>query len=902
MTPSFWSRIPDKWNYLLRIFARRTEDDVDAELRFHFDERIAELTAGGMPPVDARAKATGEFGDVEAVRERLNVIDRRIAQNHRRADWWEAVAQDVRYVFRGLARSPAFTAMVVVTLALGIGANAAIYSVLDRLFVQSPVGVRRPAELRRLYQELAGRQGQTLRTAFSFAEIRDLRAALPAGTAFAAHARGTVRLGRGADAEKVGAVWVLGDHFGVLGVTPLIGRFFTADEARVETFSAVAVISERLWKARFGGTTAALGQPLDIGAHRFTIIGVAPTGFRGVDIAVTDVWIPAGTNTSWTNRKPNWYEEHVWTGASQVIARVPRPEDERAFEAIAAASVKRTGWIRDTTARVQLGPVMEAAILSKGGDAGIGIATRLAGVTLMVLLIACANVANLLLARGLQRRRELAVRLALGISRRRLVLQLLAESTAVALLAGIVALLFTIWSAGALRAALLPNSAWGESVLSTRVVLIVLASALVTGVAAGIVPAIQVSKPDLAAALKEGGRSGSAQRSRTRAAMLIVQAALSVVLLAGAGLFLRSLDKVNAIDIGYDASRLIYAQVSSDEDESHEAELGAALPLVMQRVQQMKGVEQTTLTEYIPMAGLSIYTLHFPGRDSVPKLNNMPPFFNPVTASFFDVSGMKVRAGRGFTDADRKGAPMVVIVNDVMAQTVWPGESALGKCFTLGQLGDPCREVVGVVNDAHSMKIIEPPTMQFYVPLVQSAEHANILMIRVDPKRANVIARDTKSILTKSLGAWAIPDVRPMDEILAPQLRPYRLGASLFSAAGILALLVAAVGVYSSIAYSISQRMHEMGIRIALGARAGQIMRLVVGEGVRVVLMGIAIGILVTLAAGRLVASLLFGTTPHDPAVLAVVVILLVAVAVLATVVPALRATRSNPATALRAE
>ena len=316
MRPSFWRRIPGNWSYLLRIFVRRPEDDVDAELRFHFDERIAELTAQGTSRELARAKATEEFGDVDRVRERLHDIDRRLAQRRRRADWWEGATQDLRYVLRGLARSPGFTVMVVITLALGIGANAAIFSVLDRLFVQAPVGAP-----------------------ISFTTT----GTLPTGITFAAHVEGTVRLGRGADAEKVMAVWVLGDHFGVLGVRPLIGRFFTAEESSVETFAPVAVISERLWKERFGGTPAALGQPLDLGAHRFTVIGVTPPGFRGVDIDVADVWLPEGTHTSWTDRKPNWYDEHLWTGAMRVLTRVARPAEARAFEAIAALSLKHTG-------------------------------------------------------------------------------------------------------------------------------------------------------------------------------------------------------------------------------------------------------------------------------------------------------------------------------------------------------------------------------------------------------------------------------------------------------------------------------------------------------------------------------------------------------------------------------
>ena len=904
MTRSLWRRIPGAWTQVVRIFSRAPEDDVDAELQFHFDERVAELTARGATAGDARMQATTEFGDVDEIRTQLREIGERIAHRRQRADRWESIAQDLRYVIRGLARSPGFTAMVVITLALGLGANAAIYSVLDRLFVQAPIGVVQPDQVRRLREDIATRTGgRESRSTFTYGELRDLRAALPAATVVAGHYSSTVRLGRGADAPKVVAVWVIGDHFAVLGLRPLIGRFFTAAESSIESFNQVAVISERLWKERYGGTNAVLGQPLDVGAHRYTVIGVAPAGFRGVDLDVEDIWLPASTYVSWIDRKPNAQYAAAFRASVNVLTRTVSAADARAFEVIAAASLKQTGLDKDTTAKVELGSVMEAVARSKSGDAGIGIAARIAGVTLIVLLIACANVANLLLARGLQRRREIAIRLALGVSRRRLVLQLLTESIAIALMAGAVALIFTTWTAGALSSALLPDTAWDDGILSARIVAVVLASALTTGFLAGIVPALQVSNPDLARALKEGGRTGSAQRSRTRATLLVLQAALSVVLLAGAGLFLRSLENVQDVDLGLDARRLVYASVSSDEDESHDDELGAALPVVMDRVRQMPGVEQVTMVNYIPMTAAVVAPVFVPGHDSLPKLNGEQfPSMIAVTPAFFSVTGMKLLAGRGFTDDDREGAPKAAIVNETMARTIWPGESAIGKCIVLFSRTDPCLNIVGVVRDAHRNKIVEPALMNYYLPMAQRKWPPTVLMARVEPSRAHAVAVDAKAILVKSLGAWALPDVRTMDDVLAGELRPYRLGASLFSAAALLALIVAAVGVYSSIAYSISTRMHEMGIRIALGARTRNILRLVVGEGLRVVLLGIAIGTVIALAAGRSLSAFMYGTTPHDPVVLTTVAAVLISVALVASLVPAFRAAHSDPADALKSE
>ncbi len=449
------------WRRWLRIWRRDPQADVDAELRFHMEARVEDLVARGLSDPDARAQALEEFGDVDATRRRLGAIDRRIAEQHRRADWWEGMAQDLRHTLRGLARSPGFTLMVVVTLALGIGANAAVFSVLNRLFFAPPAGVPHPEQVRRVFitRRFEGQPTPQLSSLFNYPEFHSVVAALPASVRVAGVVTGHARIGRSPDAPPRDFAYTVGDYFGVLGLHPTIGRFFSGAETAGPGRTAVAIISHRLWLQRFGGTATVLGQPLDLGPHRYTIIGVAPRDFAGTGLDAYDVWVPFNTIGSWVGAPGDIYHA-IHTAMIRVVAYAPNPRDDAALRVATTRGLRGSPVPWDSAATAALGP-LRGAEMPDFYRRQYAISTRLAGVAAIILLIACANVANLMLARATVRRRETAVRLALGVSRRRLVARSLAESMVVALLAGGAALVAAAWTSAVLRALILARVQWG---------------------------------------------------------------------------------------------------------------------------------------------------------------------------------------------------------------------------------------------------------------------------------------------------------------------------------------------------------------------------------------------------------------------------------------------------------
>ena len=893
------------WRRRVRIWRRTPEADVDAEVRFHLEARVEELVAAGETAEAARARAVEEFGDVTQVRTELVAIDRRMAERRKRADWWEGVWLDLRHAVRGLARSAGFTVTVAATLALGIGANAVVFSLLDRLFFQAPAGVRQAEQVRRvLVTQHNGPSGKLWqRSVYNYPEVRAVSEAAPAGVAVAAYDEGGLRLGRASDAPTADVAYVVGDYFGVLGVRPVAGRFFSAQEQRASGLTPVVVIGYDLWMNRFQGRHDVLGQALELGPHRYTIIGIAPEGFRGVALGVENLWLPYNTTGSWAGRKADWYEAFGTLSLAMLI-RAPSAAERGAFTA-AVTHVERSSFFRDSTTK----PLLESLDGAPGQEfhpAEFSISQRLAGVAIIILLIACANVTNLMLVRALGRRREIAVRLALGVNRRRLVAQFLAEAIVVGVIGGTAALLVTWWGASVLRNTLLPGVNWGSGRLDERVLLFAILMALVAGLAAGVLPAIQGSRPELTAALKAGARDGYRTRSRTRTVLLVVQVTLSVVLLAGAGLFVRSLRQVRAIDIGYDSQQLIFASANPVEDDTARTrDIAKALPGVAARLEHLPDVERTALAMVPPMRGFTFMGVSVPGRDSLPSVG---PFGTPIVSfvspGYFATTGIEIRAGRGFTAADRAGAEQVVVVNEIMASSYWAKGGALGGCLMLDG-NAPCRRIVGMVSDAHINSVTEAPSPEFFVPLAQAPVgygRPGAVIIRARPGRVAQARAEVTREMSRILGAGVVPGVQPMQDELAKDFHKWQLGAVLFSVAGLLALLVAAVGIYSTIAYIVGQRRHEIGVRIALGAQGGHVARVVIREGVRVVLVGVVIGIVAALALGKLVASLLYGVTAHDPVVLGAVAAVLVIVAIAACLVPAWRAARVDPMETLRAE
>ncbi len=893
------------WRRWLRIWRRTPETDVEAELRFHIDARVEDLTARGAAPDAARAQALEEFGDLETTRTVLGAIDRRIAGRHQRAEWWEAVAQDLRHTLRGLARTPAFTVMVVVTLALGIGANAAVFSVLNRLYFAAPAGVVQPEQVRRIYGSLRfpGRPTPEIESVFSYPEYRGIAAVQPAGVRVAGSVPGELPYGFGPSAPTHAVEYSVGDYLGLLGLHPVIGRFFSGAELQVTGLTPVAVISRRLWERDFGGTSDVLGKPLDLGLHRYTIIGVVPARFHGTRLDDVDIWLPFNAWAPWVGRTPDWYEQ---TGTSMIraLARLPSVVPAEAVAAAAGQGLRTDGVLWDSTAAAVTAPLRGA------GDAGFFdrqeiIAQRLALVAALILLIACANVTNLTLGRTLARRHETAIRLALGVSRHRLVLQMLTESLVVALLAGAAAGGAAIWGAASLRHIVLPNVAWGPASFSGSVGWFAAAVSLAVGLAVGILPAAQGTRPDLTNALRQDTRGAGRSSGRVRSSLVIVQAGLSVVLLAGAGLFVRSLQRVESIDLGYDVPNILFVSPRAGEDTATGRALDAALPQLAERMARAPGVERTALMFMPPMWGVSWIDTYLPDRDSLPgESGNGPPYVLLGTPGFLTTLGVHLVAGRFFTVADRKGSEPVLVVNQALAQAYWPGQSALGKCLILEKRSDPCRRVIGVVENVHMGYVTEKPSPAYFVPLGQAPANrrAGTIALRVPASRQPAARAAVAGILRDAFGSSVRPGIQSMDDITAPRYRRWRAGAVLFSLAGLLALLVAAVGIYSTMAYSVNLRTREIGIRMALGARATNVARLIVGQGVRVVIIGIVLGTLVALAAGRLVASLLYDVSPHDPLVLVMTALTLLAVAIAACFIPARRAARVDPMETLRAE
>jgi putative ABC transport system permease protein len=833
----------------------------------------------------------------------------------RRMTWLAAldtVRQDVAHAWRSMVRAPGLTAMVVVTLALGIGVNGAMFTLLDRLYLRPPGGLTEAGTLRRVWvQHFNTADGVPFVAQMMnypmygvIAEAWGAPETLAVYTSFSEQ-----RLSREPGAARARQVYASANLFDVLGVRPALGRLYTAEEDRLGAGADVAVLGDAFWRRHLGGDPGALGQTLTLGARSYTVIGVLPPSFTGLELQPADVWLPLGAmpTPSYIRDVPWWESVNMFTLRAVVRLRegmTTTPFERQSTARIRAFNRERFPNRPDTLMNVYAGSIIEARGPARQTPEQ-QISVRLGGVSVIVLLIACANVINLLLARAVQRRRENAVRLALGISRWRMMRLVTAETLLLAALAGAGALLAASWGGSVLRSLLLPGIEWLEPVLDLRVALFTMAVALAAGVVAGVVPAVQSGRTDLTHSLKAGSREGVRQRSRLRSGLVVVQAALSVVLLIGALLFVRSLRNVQDLDIGYDASRLFFGSVEFAVGEAPPGPiLAATLRDVAQRLEQRPGVDAVARASLEPMRGFSFVNF-YTGADSLMSFAPAMPTMTAVSPSFFRTVGLGIVRGRGFQGADEAGGAPEVVVNEAMARLVWPGAEPLGQCMHFNERTAPCYRVVGVVANARRDRVIEDaPAPQYYLPLGSTPAanlHGTTLMVRAMPRAAAAAATELRTELRRAFPA-GLASTTAMLEHLEPQYRPWRLGATLFSAFGLLALLVALIGIYTTVSYGVTQRTHEFGVRMALGARVADVVRLVVGEGLRTVALGVVLGIALALAAGRLIAALLYGVEPGDAGILASVGAGLLAVAALAALVPAWRAGRTDPLATLRTE
>jgi len=884
--------------------------ELEDELRFHLDAETEALVAEGLSRDEARRQAIARFGDVDKFLGDCGASDRRRLRRKRRALSFDAFKQDAAYAFRSLLRRPAFTITAILVLALGIGANAAVLSVVDHVFVRPPAGIRAPNEIKRVYVERQDKHGSTYyRDAFTMPEARiidsTLRGTFPT-TIFLTRRAVPVAVSGGAPRPLTGA-WVTPTYFSVLGVRPLIGSDFDREDARLGVSPTSAIVSWSFWQRELGAQPSAIGRTIVVDGSPVTVRGIAPRGFAGLDLGVTDVWLPLGGLTAFkiTDGSP-WYDNWGLV-AVRVLARVPPGVDGRRLEA-------RIEQAMDIAARVRAavgGPPgfrvvrgIAAPILVSRGPGQVSrseaIAAALAGLAFLLLIIAIANVGNLLLGRSLDRRRELAVRLALGMSRARLAVGVMIESTLIAIAASFASLILAAWIGRILRAMILPGVVLATGPVDLRIAVITFGAALLTGGLAAIVPLASSVRVDLVAMLKGTVRDGGA-RSRGRSILVGVQVGLSLTLLVGTGLIARSLYNIRTDDLGIDVERGIIVLASDSP---------GTMPLadIQRIVKTYPGVTNAALAAEAPLyAQLGARHLFTPAGDTIRTIEPGSGFV-AAEPSYLSAIGTRLIRGRGFTADDGAGAPAVMIASEEFARRLWGAKDPLGQCVRVEVATNPCYTVIGIAENARVFDLVEDPRPTFYVPLQQlpyapvgHSPPANALVVRAAGDPTALIAR-IRALVGDTGTTIRTRRVVGMHEMLEPRYQPWEFAARLFGGFAVVAIVLTIVGLNGVLSYLVSIRRRELGIRMALGATRSRVLNAILREGVTKIVAGAIAGILLSLVVARALRPLLFHVSPHDPLAMFAAILILVACALLASLLPGLRAMTISPSSALREE
>jgi predicted permease len=828
--------------------------------------------------------------------------------------------QDLRYGARMLLKKPGFTLIAVVTLALGIGANTAIFSVADKLLLRS-LPVKDP-------QQLALVSGETVNpkfrnNIFSYPNYVDYRAQNEVFSDLLAFNQTTVKLGTGEQSDKLGLEMVSGNYFDMLGVTAARGRVIRNEDNRAEDAHPVAVISHSCWQLRFGGQPNVVGQTLLLNGASYIIIGVAPAGFAGLRLgAPAEAWVPLmmrrqllSATTSTSERKLAWL-----TLLGRLKPGVTLERAQVSFDLTA-----RRIWEANTTPNDRKLPFNEKRILLEPGGQGISYLREKLGPTLKLLLavvalllvLACANVANLLLARAAARRKEIAVRLALGASRWQIIRQLLIESLLLAGLGAGAGLLLAPWLYELLFAFqpgfTIENSTLQNS-LDARVLGFTALTALLSGVLFGLAPAWQSARTDLIPALKDGEASAAPgeRRWNARNALVVAQVALALVLLVGAGLLVRSLQRLFAIDPGFRAENLLMvplelprAAYAAATDEAGKRAVDERnnqyFTQVAERVKTLPGVESATTAWITPLMPLiSKNSVVIEGWQPRPS-ENIAIDSTGVGPGYHEVLGIPLVQGRGFTERDNANAPGVVIINEALARTYYPNQNPLGKRLSLGP-GRPWLEIIGVTRDYRLHSLTETPFPHLDLPALQRQYGSSArLVVRTKLDPLAVLPAVRKEALTLNPQVTIDAPTTLYDE-LKNTIAAARMASALTSLFGLTALLLAAIGLYGVMSQVVSRRTREIGIRMALGAGRGAVLRLMLKQGLLLTGLGLVLGLLAALLLTRLIQTLLYGVGSTDPLTFAMVALLLASVALLACYVPARRAAKVDPMVALRYE
>jgi putative ABC transport system permease protein len=821
---------------------------------------------------------------------------------------FQRLRTDIFFAIRALTRSRVTVAIAVLTLAVASGVNLAMIGLVDRALLSPPPHIAGAERVFTVAFERKLENGRLARmTTTSYVTFESLREHVAAATQAAAWQRvSSSAMVNGAQVPAE-AMFVSGEYFHLLGARSLLGRVIQPPDDAPPAGAAVAVLSHSFWTSAFGRDRAVLGRHFSVRGSDYTVVGVMPAGFSGHSTARADVWVPfhAAMQSS-----PGWDREQFRNFAS-IIVRLGHEQTP------SAASAQASAGLDDRARRVILSSIVGAEVAGTEQR----IAYWLTGISVLVLIIGLANAAILLLVRGASRRRELAIRTALGASRGRLFSHLLIESAILGLSAVGVALTLAFWLSDTVRAVLLPAMSRGEGFTSRTI-----AAAALAGVLAMLV-ACAAGAAHMPGSFRNVDSAESVRarpRRRVYTALLVLQTTLSVLLIAGAGLFGRSLYNLVSQDFGMRTKDVLLVEFERGPGANHldRQQWISALD----RVQQLAGVEAATVVQQIPFTGFHVIPIAVPGLAEPPNVNGQLPYLLAATPQLFDILDVRIIAGRRFVDADDRGAP-VVIVNETMAKTTWPGESAIGKCFRIGFEPSfnpfagtgpppplttvPCRQVVGVARDLRQRSVVptgsEAHLMQYFVPLSQVPTgpgggpgiQGMLLRASVSPEE---LAAPIREIVVNGRADVPFLHVRPYADLLERQMRPWRLGTALLALFGALALGVAAVGLYAAFAHSVAERRRELAIRLAIGARSGGVLTMVLREAALIAAAGVLLGAVVAAAAGRTMQSMLLGIAPSDPLVLVAAGVVMVGVAAAATFIPARTASRTDPSSLLRSE
>ncbi len=818
----------------------------------------------------------------------------------------ESLWRDIRYGVRMLGRNPGFTAIAVVTLALGIGANTAIFSVIYSLMFR-PLPVKDAGQL----VSLAVIQGDSFPSQLSYPDYRDYSEMKEIFSGVIAHNLTLTQLSaEGGSPERALFTVVSGNYFEVLGLEAVVGRTFSPEEREQMGAGNVIVLSHGFWQRRFAGDPNVAGTPVKLSGKPFTIIGVAPESFHGtMGMLVTDGYIPltAGDSLSPGFRKS--LEDRSDNGY-RVIARLQPGvslEQARAAAAVQAKRLEQEYPDSNKGVRALVHPEPMARMEPSAIQYLPPIASVFMTLVGLVLLIACANVAGLLLARATARQKEIAIRAALGAGRLRIVRQLLTESILLSLLGAAGGLLVAQWATGVLSSIRMATFIPFRFDFSFNYVIFgfALLVAVGTGIVAGLVPALQASRIDLHEALKEGGRgSGAGSRQYARRLLVVAQVGVSLVLLICAGLFIRSMWNFSNKDLGFKQENRLLVSVSTGLAGYDEPRGRIFYRELLERVRSLPGVRSATTSDFVPIdvrnAGTNIFA---EGRLAAPEEENRGVMFNTVNTDFFRTMGTPIVQGRPFTVDDTESSRGVAIVNEKMAETFWPGQNPIGRRISIKSPQGPWLEVVGVAKQGTYNLPGERPTRYLYLPLEQNYSGMQILQVhaQADPMALLPAVREKVRELDAEMSLF---DIKTMETHIRHGKGAvlFQLSSGMVGAFGVIGLVLAAIGLYGVMAYSVSQRTHEIGIRMALGATPGNILGMVLRQGVVLTLVGVALGLLGAFALTRSFANLLVGVSATDPLTFSTITVLLVAVALVAAYVPARRATKVDPMVALRYE